>query len=116
MGTAHRTSWWERTGQIPGDGRTPEGRYLIDYRKRDSDYYRALHISYPDAEDRRHAAELGVSPGGAIMIHGLPNGLGWIGRFHRLWDWTEGCVAVSPRDMVWLLARLRRGSVVRVEG
>ena len=29
---------------------------------------------------------------------------------------TEGCVAVSPRDMAWLLPRLSVGSVVRVDG
>lgn len=97
-----------------GDGRTPEGRYLIDYRKRDSDYHRALHISYPDAEDLRHAAELGVSPGGAIMIHGLPNGLGWIGRFHRLWDWTEGCVAVTDEEMDELWRAVADGTPVEI--
>lgn len=97
-----------------GDGKTPEGRYVIDYRKPDSDYHRALHISYPDADDRHHAAKLGVSPGGAIMIHGLPNGLGWIGRFHRLWDWTEGCVAVTDDEMDELWRAVADGTPVEV--
>ena len=42
--------------QQEGDGRTPEGTYVIDRRKRDSAFHRALHISYPNAEDRRRLA------------------------------------------------------------
>ncbi|MGO9339903.1 MAG: L,D-transpeptidase family protein [Terracidiphilus sp.] len=88
-----------------GDGRTPEGHYIIDSRNSDSGYHRALHVSYPNAEDRQRAAKLGVSPGGAIMIHGLPNGRGWIGPAHRLYDWTLGCVAVTNDeiDEIWNL-------------
>ncbi len=88
-----------------GDGRTPEGHYVIDARNADSHYHRALHVSYPDAGDRNHAARLGVSPGGAIMIHGLPNGLGWVGAGHRLYDWTLGCIAVTNEeiDEIWNL-------------
>jgi murein L,D-transpeptidase YafK len=86
-----------------GDGRTPEGRYTIDARNSASAYHRALHISYPNAEDRERAAKLGVSPGGAVMIHGLPNGKGFIGPAHRLYDWTLGCVAVTDDeiDEIW---------------
>ena len=88
-----------------GDGRTPEGHYLIDARNSASAYHRALHISYPNAEDRQRAAKLGVSPGGAVMIHGLPNGKGFIGPAHRLYDWTLGCVAVTDDeiDEIWNL-------------
>ncbi len=86
-----------------GDGRTPEGRYWIDWRKVDSDYHRALHISYPNEADRRRAAARGVDPGGSIMIHGLPNGLGLIGAAHTLVDWTDGCIAVTDREIeeIW---------------
>lgn len=88
-----------------GDGRTPEGHYIIDSRNADSHYHKALHISYPSADDRKRAAKLGVSPGGAIMIHGLPNGIGWIGSAHRFYDWTLGCIAVtdSEIDEIWNL-------------
>lgn len=82
-----------------GDGRTPEGLYRIDWRKRDSDYHRALHISYPNAEDRAQARARGVRPGGSIMIHGLPNGLGFIGSTHTLVDWTDGCIAVTNQEI-----------------
>ena len=86
-----------------GDGRTPEGHYIIDSRTAESHYHKALHISYPNAEDRKRAAKLGVAPGGAIMIHGLPNGKGYIGAAHRLFDWTLGCIAVTDEeiDEIW---------------
>jgi murein L,D-transpeptidase YafK len=88
-----------------GDGRTPEGHYVIDSRNEVSHYHRALHVSYPNAEDRKRAAHLGVSPGGAIMIHGLPNGMQKIGAAHRLYDWTLGCIAVTDEeiDEIWKL-------------
>jgi len=88
-----------------GDGRTPEGHYVIDARYAESNYHKALHVSYPNAEDRKRAARLGVSPGGAIMIHGLPNGKGWVGAAHRLYDWTLGCIAVTDEeiDEIWNL-------------
>jgi murein L,D-transpeptidase YafK len=88
-----------------GDGRTPEGLYMIDAKYEHSAYHKALHVSYPTSEDRRRAAKLRVSPGGAIMIHGLPNGEGWIGGAHRLHDWTWGCIAVTDQeiDEIWKL-------------
>lgn len=88
-----------------GDARTPEGHYTIDSRNSASRFYKALHISYPDAEDRKRAAKLGVLPGGAIMIHGLPNGMAWLGSVHRTYDWTAGCVAVTDTEMdeIWNL-------------
>jgi murein L,D-transpeptidase YafK len=91
--------------QQEGDGRTPEGHYIIDARNAASHYHRALHVSYPNLEDRSRAARLGVSPGGAIMIHGLPQGEGWIGAAHRLKDWTLGCIAVTDDeiDEIWNL-------------
>lgn len=88
-----------------GDCKTPEGCYIIDYRNENSSYYRALHISYPNEQDRRVAAELGVSPGRDIMIHGLKNGMGAIGKKHVIRDWTLGCIAVTNREMdeIWRL-------------
>lgn len=91
--------------QREGDGRTPEGIYVIDKRNAASHYHRSLHISYPNEQDRRRAAQLGVQPGGEIMIHGLPNGMGWLGSTHRAYDWTLGCIAVTDAeiDEVWKL-------------
>jgi murein L,D-transpeptidase YafK len=90
--------------QCEGDGRTPEGKYKIDFHKSDSAFHRALHISYPDAADTGRAAQAGVAPGGDIMIHGLPNGFSALGSAHRLRDWTAGCIAVtdSEIDEIWV--------------
>jgi murein L,D-transpeptidase YafK len=86
-----------------GDQRTPEGIYLIDFHKVDSDFHRALHVSYPEQRDIDRASASGVSPGGDIMIHGIRNGLGWIGAFHRRTDWTAGCIAVTNFEIeeIW---------------
>ena len=88
-----------------GDHRTPEGVYVIDSRNAQSKFHRSLHISYPNAADREHARKLGVSPGGDIFIHGLPNGYGFIGAAHRARDWTDGCVAVTDQEIeeIWKL-------------
>ncbi|MDP9099511.1 MAG: L,D-transpeptidase family protein [Verrucomicrobiota bacterium] len=82
-----------------GDQRTPEGIYSIDFHKADSDYHLALHVSYPEPRDIERAAARGLSAGSDIMIHGLPNGRGWIGRVHRRSDWTAGCVAVTDFEI-----------------
>jgi murein L,D-transpeptidase YafK len=86
-----------------GDQRTPEGIYVIDFHKEDSDYHRALHVSYPEQRDIDRAAAAGVPPGCDIMIHGIRNGMGWIGSFHRRSDWTAGCIAVSDFEIeeIW---------------
>jgi murein L,D-transpeptidase YafK len=89
--------------EYEGDQRTPEGLYSIDFHKPDSDYHLALHISYPEQHDIDRAAAEGLSAGSDIMIHGLPNGRGWIGRFHRRSDWTAGCIAVTDFEIeeIW---------------
>lgn len=97
-----------------GDNRTPEGVYAIDRHKPDSSFHRALHVSYPNARDVAHAAALGVSPGGDIMIHGLPDALGWIGRLHRLHDWTAGCMAVTNQEIEEIYRAAPDGTPVEI--
>ena len=91
------------------DFRTPEGRYMIDGRNRNSRYFRALHVSYPNAEDRREAAAMRVRPGGDIMIHGLPNTPQKPLSYYQSQDWTNGCISLSNEDMleVWSLVPSR---------
>jgi murein L,D-transpeptidase YafK len=86
-----------------GDGRTPEGRYVLDYKNSQSSYYRSIHVSYPNKQDRRVAKQLGADPGGDIMIHGQPNGWGWAGFALQTISWTDGCIALTDSDMdhVW---------------
>jgi murein L,D-transpeptidase YafK len=88
---------------MEGDGRTPEGSYVLDWRNPNSRFYRSIHVSYPDPADRLLAAQLGVSPGGMIMIHGESSYLSFGGQASE--DWTEGCIAVSngAMDEIWAL-------------
>lgn len=91
-----------------GDHRTPEGVYVLDSRNPSSHFYKAFHISYPNAKDIAAARKLGVSPGGDIMLHGLPKEYAWVGKGHALHDWTDGCVAVTDEEMdeIWKLVRV----------
>ena len=88
-----------------GDFRTPEGVFRIEARNPNSKYYRSLRISYPDIRHQLRADSLGVSPGGDIMIHGLPRGKEKIGAAHRKTNWTEGCIALTNQeiDELWRL-------------
>lgn len=97
-----------------GDQRTPEGSYRIDFHKPDSDYHRALHISYPEQRDIDRAAAQGVSAGSDIMIHGLPNGRGWIGAFHRRSDWTAGCIAVTDQEIEEIFRAVPDGTPIEI--
>ncbi len=82
-----------------GDGRTPEGRYLLDWRNSNSKFHLSIHISYPDADDRAAAKARGAPPGGDIFVHGTPP----LARALR--DWTAGCIAVSNEaiEEIWTL-------------
>lgn len=86
-----------------GDHKTPEGVYVLDSRNAHSQFYKSIHISYPNAEDRAAARKRGVSPGGDVYVHGLPSGFGFLGASHRLKDWTDGCIAVTDQEMdeIW---------------
>ncbi len=89
--------------QREGDGRTPEGSFTLDYRKENSSFHRALHISYPTPDYAAAARGRAINPGGLIMVHGLRSGLGGLGRLHTFFDWTDGCVAVTNHeiDEIW---------------
>jgi murein L,D-transpeptidase YafK len=89
-----------------GDHKTPEGVYILDSRNPRSQYYKSIHISYPSAGDRAAARQKGISPGGDVFVHGLPNGYRYVGSAHRLKDWTDGCIAVTDEEMdeIWRAA------------
>lgn len=98
-----------------GDGRVPEGDYTITARNQQSRYYLSLRIGYPTPAQSAAAAAQGVDPGGDIMIHGLPNGMGGLGSRHRLRDWTQGCIAVTNREIYWLWQAVADGTPIRIE-
>ena len=97
-----------------GDHRTPEGVYVLDSQNARSQYYKAFHISYPNATDKAAARKLGVDPGGAIMLHGLPKQYAWIGKSHALHDWTDGCIAVTNEEMDELWQLIRVGTPIEI--
>lgn len=97
-----------------GDGRTPEGLYVIDGRHAHSPYHLALHISYPNAADQARSAAAHADPGGAIFIHGLP---AWYGpndpvRFHK--DWTKGCISVGNMAIERIWAAVNNGTPIEI--
>lgn len=97
-----------------GDQRTPEGRYILDYKKADSAYYRAIHISYPNEEDRLRAAALGIDPGGQIMIHGQnPNSSLTPDEAQRL-NWTDGCIALKNHEIDELWQAIETGTPIEI--
>ena len=97
-----------------GDNKTPEGTYVIDGRNRDSRFYLSLHISYPNERDKNRAKELGVSPGGDIMIHGIKNGSSWVGDAHAKVDWTNGCIAVTNEEIEEIARLTPNGTMVEI--
>jgi len=91
-----------------------EGTYNIDRRNAQSSFHLALHISYPSDEDSKRAAARGVSAGSDIMLHGIRNGLGWIGAFHRWKDWTAGCVALTDEEIEELWRVTPDGTTIEI--
>jgi len=89
--------------QQEGDSRTPEGRYILDWRNPESRYHLSLHVSYPNTEDNQQAKKRSVSAGSNIMIHGQPNEQGWAAKLIQKRDWTEGCIAVKNAEIeeIW---------------
>ncbi|WP_371185919.1 murein L,D-transpeptidase family protein [Thalassotalea maritima] len=98
-----------------GDRRTPEGEYVLDYVKEDSAFHRAMHISYPNAEDIARAKTKGVSPGGFIMIHGQKNGDKRDPRRRQRLNWTNGCIALTNAEMDEFLSLVETGTKIRIQ-
>ena len=97
-----------------GDKKTPEGIYTIESRNRHSVYHLSLRISYPNEKDQKRAKAMGVSPGGDIMIHGIKKDLSWVGGFHTEIDWTEGCIAVTNKEMEEIARLVPNGTPVEI--
>ncbi len=97
-----------------GDRRTPEGHYVIDSHNPKSSFHLALHVSYPSAADAARAHAGGYDPGGEIMVHGIHNGIGRIGRVHRLVDRTTGCVAMTDPEIEELYRIVPDGTPIEI--
>ena len=100
--------------QQEGDQRTPIGTYTLDYKNENSIAHRSIHISYPNAADKANAKQLGVSPGGDIMIHGQMNGFGHLAAINQKYDWTDGCIAVTDDEMDEIMAAVTLGIPIEI--
>jgi murein L,D-transpeptidase YafK len=97
-----------------GDERTPEGRYILDFKYEKSDFYKAIHISYPNEQDIKWASDNGAAPGGAIMIHGLPNKTTLPPELIQKFNWTDGCIAVTNEDMDEIWPAIKPGTPIEI--
>lgn len=100
--------------QQEGDKKTPEGQYTLDYKKEDSAFYRAMHISYPNQQDIENANAKGIEPGGFIMIHGQPNQLGVFGFISQRFNWTNGCIALTNTEMDEFMSLVDVGTAIEI--
>ena len=98
-----------------GDQKTPEGQYVLDRRNAKSQFHKSIHISYPNAADLARAQRLGVSPGGNLFIHGLPNRVRWVAAGHRVRDWTDGCIAVTNAEMDEIWRAVADGTAIEIK-
>ena len=101
--------------ECEGDNKTPEGVFRVLEHKRDSAYFLSLRLSYPEPVNVASAAAKGCKPGSDVMIHGMRNGFGWLGRAHLWWDWTRGCIAVTNEEMTKIWALVPDGAVVEIK-
>ena len=108
---------WVGDKRVRGDMATPEGLYKIS-KKFDSTktkYYKALLLNYPNEEDTakfREEIASGTLPhnakiGGLIEIHG-DGGKGI--------DWTEGCIALTNKEMDQIYKIIKVGTPVTIVG
>lgn len=100
---------------VAGDQRTPEGEYVLDRKNERSNFYKAIRISYPNEFDRERAAQLGVSPGGSIMIHGQPNVKTWPEEVAQTFNWTDGCIAVTDSQMDEIWEAVDAGTPIKIQ-
>ena len=98
-----------------GDSKTPEGEYIIDSKNPKSRFFLNLGISYPNSEDLAQAKARGVSAGGDIKIHGLPNGLGFLGKLSYVaGDWSDGCIVVLNDEIKELYDNIKVGTKITI--
>ena len=112
--------YWIALGAAPkghkqreGDQRTPEGRYILDYKKPNSRYHKAIHINYPNLNDIKAASEMGVRPGGMVMIHGQRNDMS--GSVLQPSNWTNGCIAMLNKDLDEVWSAIEPGTPIVIQ-
>ena len=94
-----------------GDGKTPEGKYYITHKNPNSKFYLSLGINFPNQSDKKRALQRGLNPGSDIFIHGLgkKNIL-----LHYFFDWTEGCIAVTNKEIEEIYGLVEPGTIIYI--
>lgn len=100
--------------EVEGDKKTPEGIYFINDKNPNSGYYKNLGVSFPNTEDIKQAIKHGKPTGGDIKIHGLRNKFGFIGKCHRFFDWTMGCIAITNQEIDELYPAVKIGTRIEI--
>jgi murein L,D-transpeptidase YafK len=95
--------------EIEGDGKTPEGNYLIDRRNPNSKFYLSIGLNYPNTKDVAAAKALGKSAGGDIFIHGESDR-----KDTRGTDWTWGCISVSDKEMLEIYRMVQLDTLISI--
>jgi murein L,D-transpeptidase YafK len=108
---------WVGDKRVNGDKATPEGMYKITKKFDGSKtkYYKALLLDYPNDEDKekfnseiaRGSLPSSATIGSLIEIHG--NGGKGI-------DWTEGCIALTDKEMDVVFKIAKTGTPVTIVG
>jgi len=98
-----------------GDHKTPEGQYVIDQKNAQSRFHLALHVSYPNASDKKRAHDARADPGGAFMIHGVEKPFAWLGSLQHEVDWTDGCIAVTNPEIEEIWGLVSVGTPVEIK-
>ena len=101
--------------EFEGDKKTPEGIYFINAKNPNSGYYKNLGISYPDKQDIEVSKKLGKPTGGDVKIHGIRNGIGFISKFQRWYDWTAGCIALTNQEVDELYNSVDVGTKIEIK-
>jgi murein L,D-transpeptidase YafK len=97
--------------QREGDHRTPEGIYHISQKNNQSKFYKALRISYPNAQDAKRAAKKGVRPGGDIMVHGVQECLAHLEKPYR---YSRGCIIINNTEMDEVWSLVDQGTTIEI--
>jgi murein L,D-transpeptidase YafK len=100
--------------EIQYDNKTPEGNYTINCRETNSNFHKKLCISYPNKADKANAKRYGKEAGDNVEIHGLDNRYGFIGKFHRWYDWTSGCIALTDGEIDELFKAVKIGTPIEI--
>ncbi|MFC3561423.1 L,D-transpeptidase family protein [Pedobacter jamesrossensis] len=101
--------------EFEGDEKTPEGIYFINAKNDKSGYHKNLGISYPNDKDSAYAKAIGKPVGGDVKIHALKNGIGFINKFQRWINWTNGCIAVTNNEVDELYASVKIGTKIEIK-